>query len=390
MEKIALLGPTHPYRGGIASHTTFLCDALRKKHDVTFFSYASQYPKWLFPGKTDRDSSEEAFTTDDVHYLLDPMKPWTWHQTARAIYECKVERLVVPWWVVFWAPCYYYIISALKFWQPSLTVTFMCHNVVEHEDHFLKRLLTKAVLSLGDTFVVQSGQDETRLRHLIGPRSGIIRGFHPIYEDIAAENTEITPKNEEAQNTILFFGFIRHYKGLDILLEAFAKLKNQRAKLKVVGECWKNFDEYLQLAKSLGIADRTTFVNEYVPNEEVGDHFQKASLVALPYRSASGSGICQMAFSYGLPVVGSAVGSIAEVVVHNQNGFLVQAESPDALAMALDEALKPSINERLRHGVLNIRDRYSWQALAETIVSSHQKSIQETSSIIALTSIETN
>ena len=389
MEKIALLGPTHPYRGGIASHTTFLCDALRAKHEVTFFSYASQYPKWLFPGKTDRDTSADAFTTDSVQYLLDPMKPWTWHQTARAIYDCTVQRLVVPWWVVFWAPCYYYIIRLLKFWQPKLTVTFMCHNVIEHEDHFLKRFLTKRVLSLGDSFVVQSGQDEERLRQLIGRRAGIVRGFHPIYEEIAKKHAQVTALTEEAQKTILFFGFIRHYKGLDILLQAFARMQDKGAKLLVVGECWKNFSGYTELAKSLGITGRVTFVNEYVPNEAVGNYFKRSAVVALPYRSASGSGICQMAYSYGMPVVGSAVGSIAEVVDHNHNGFLVQPESPDALALALTEALKPSTNKRLRRGVLSSRHKYSWEALANIISNSHKERKEEKLTVLTAPSVET-
>ena len=165
--KICLIGPTYPYRGGIAHYTTLLCRALRINHDVKFISFKRQYPRILFPGQSDKDTSREPLKIDNVDYLLDSMNPLTWVEVFKSINAYKPDKVIIPWWVAFWAPQFWSIVSLVKRNVQS-EVVFICHNVIEHESHRLKKLATKAVLSKADRIITHSREDTLRLRESFG------------------------------------------------------------------------------------------------------------------------------------------------------------------------------------------------------------------------------
>jgi glycosyltransferase involved in cell wall biosynthesis len=373
---IALVGPTYPYRGGIAHHTTLLERALRKRHDVRFCSFIRQYPRWLYPGESDRESSESAPRAEDVRYTLDSLNPLTWYRTARQMASPRPDIAIIPWWVVFWAPQFIAISRYLRS-VCSVPIVFFCHNVEEHESSPFKQLATKLVLRGGDAFLCQSEQEAATLRGWFSDRV-VKKVFHPTYAPLGGpENGEreshgksgrANPGGGDHAPRLLFFGFIRPYKGLDILLRAMPEIHSKTgAKLRVVGESWKSTERYLELTRRLDIEDMVEFDFRYVANDELGDVFGPTDLVVLPYRSATGCGVLQLAFGFGKPVVATRVGGIGESVEAETNGILVEPDSPDDLAQGVIRALEPSCLARLGAGVEATSSRFSWDRLVDAL-----------------------
>jgi glycosyltransferase involved in cell wall biosynthesis len=366
--RILLVGPTHPFRGGIAHHTTLLAGALRSRADLTFVSFRRLYIQALFPGASDKDHSDTPIAIDGVRRELDTLAPWTFLRVGRE--ARNYDAVVLPWWVAFWAPFYLLLLAALA---GKSRVIFVCHNVSEHEPHALKDLATKTVLARGDAFVVPSSDEAAKLHRLIGERPTVVTP-HPSYDvfdnqryDRKAARDSLGIRDDD--EVVLFFGFIRPYKGLDVLVRAMQPLlaKRPRALLLVVGECWEDADAYRRAAESLGA--RCRLVMEYVPNEDVERYFKASDVVALPYQSGSGSGIAQIALGMGIPVVATQIGAFDEVIVDGETGLLVPPGDAAALADALATALEPATRTRMSSAIANDRARFSWDALADKIIA---------------------
>ena len=371
--KIGLIGPTYPYRGGISHYTTLLYEALAQHHDVKFISFSRQYPKILFPGRSDKDPSRSALMTGDVQYLIDSINPITWARTAQVFADYGIEALIIPWWVVFWACCFK-TIATLTHRACDAKIVFICHNAVEHESSRWKALITRWVLSGAHRIVTHSTEETETLRQLLGNKSSILTGFHPTYAPLCGPppvNKVLRPKWGLGSRVLLFFGFVRPYKGLATLLRAMAQILPHRAvHLLVVGEFWDDRNVYDELVSSLGISSNVTFVDEYVPNEELPEYFTVADLVVLPYLSASGSGVAQLAYGFGKPVVAGDVGSLKEVIQNGVNGYLVPPGNPDALAKAIIASLDERSLKSLHEEAARTKDRFSWDALVELVCDS--------------------
>ncbi|EGB14691.1 glycosyl transferase group 1 [Pseudodesulfovibrio mercurii] len=368
--RVSLVGPTHPYRGGISHHTTLLCEALKKDHEVQFISYKRQYPAILFPGKSDKDPSADGLHVEGVDFLVDSVNPFTWLQTARAVVRFKPDLLVLPWWVVFWAPLYLVLITWVRWFLPT-RVVFLCHNVLEHEPSALKRAITRLTLSRADRIVTQSQQESEKAKALLGADFPVVTGFHPTYVSLAGGSMDREQAVRELNlsgNVLLFFGFVRPYKGLDVLLEAMPSvLASRDVTLMVVGEFWKDKDAYLEQLDRLGLGEHVRLVDEYVPNEHLGRYFAAADLVVQPYRSASGSGVSQLAYGFGKPVVATRVGNLAEVIEDGRNGLLVPPSDAAALADALVRGLDGPKLAELTDNARLTKERFSWDRLVALI-----------------------
>jgi len=361
--RISLVGPTHPYRGGIAHHTTLLYEALKKKHDVQFISYKRQYPALLFPGKSDKDPSAATLHASGVEFLVDSINPLTWIKTARTIARFKPDLLVLPWWVAFWAPLY----LTLAVWTrltSSTRIIYLCHNVMEHEPSFLKRLITRLTLSRGDRIITQSRQETDKAKVLLGEDFPVTTGFHPTYASLAGETMDRARAAQDLNltgNILLFFGFVRPYKGLDVLLDAMPSILAAReVTLMVVGEFWKDKGKYIEQIDGLGITENVRLVDEYVPNESLPRYFSAADVVVQPYHSASGSGVSQLAYGFGRPVVATEVGNLAEVIEDGVNGMLVPPSDTEALSNAIIASLEETALNRLSVNAQKTKDRFSW------------------------------
>jgi glycosyltransferase involved in cell wall biosynthesis len=369
--KICLLGPAYPFRGGIAHYTTLLCRTLRTNHDVKFISFRRQYPRILFPGQSDKDTSREPLKIDTVDYTLDSINPLTWVKVFQIIKAYKPDKLIIPWWVAFWAPQFWSIVSLVKL-NIQTQVVFICHNVVEHESHPLKKMATKAILSKADRIITHSKEDTWRLKDLLGNGVDAITAFHPTYTDLSKKRftkEQARDKLGLTGNVLLFFGFIRQYKGLDVLLDAMPiVLKEKKLTLLIVGEFWSDKQSYIDKSDRLGISQHIRIVDEYVPNEEIGVYFAASDLIVQPYISASGSGICQIAYGFDRPVIATNVGSLSEVVRDGINGRLVDPGNPRGLALTILESLEPDVLSRFTINANKTKDAFSWEKMANIVL----------------------
>ena len=375
--KIAMIGPSAPFRGGIAHYTTLLYRHLKKRHEVRFFAFKRQYPGWLFPGKTDIDPSISPFAAPGAERVLDSMNPLTWVATAQKIIQSRCDLVILPWWVSFWAPQFLTILSLVHH-RSNAKILFICHNVVAHESKFFDKLLTRIVLSLGDYYIVHSKEDEVNLRSML-PGSVIRRQFHPTYDAFNLDGIAPEPCQKAIavkSPVILFFGFIREYKGLKYLLAAMpAILKKIPLTLLIVGEFWKDKAVYLKMIDDLGIGAHVNIVDAYVPNEDVDQYFNAADLVVQPYVSATGSGVVQMAFGFNKPVVATAVGSLPEIVEDGKTGFVVPPADPFAIVRAVIRFFDENKAVAFGENIKNQQYRFSWDNLVDGIEKTWEMSL---------------
>ncbi len=367
--RIILIGPTYPFRGGISHYTTLLYRCLCKRHDVTFISFTRQYPRLFFPGKTDKDPSLTQIRTDGVVRMIDSMNPATWISTAAAVVKNDPDLVIIPWWVSFWAPQFWTITKIVRHYSDS-KILYLCHNVVEHESKWVDKILTRFVLKTGDLFIVHSKEDHRRIFSMF-PEAKVRRSYHPTYDVFNAghfDPEEVRKLYDIKGNIILFFGFVREYKGLRYLIEALPKvLSKMKVTLLVVGEFWKNKGQYLRLIEEHKVGDNVILIDKYVPNEEVGKYFTAADLIVQPYVSATGSGVIQTAFGFNKPVVATKVGSLPEVVEDGKTGFLVQSKSPDELADAILKFFQIGKPKEFSDNIKDEKYKFSWDRMVDVI-----------------------
>lgn len=367
--KICLIGPTHPFRGGISHYTTLLYSSLRQRHEVYFFAFKRQYPRWLFPGKTDIDPSQAHIRENGAQRILDSMDPLSWFRVAARIIRSNPDLLIIPWWVSFWAPQFWTISFLVKL-ASKTKILFLCHNVVEHESNWGNKILTRCVLSNGDLFIVHSEEDQKNLLGMFNT-TNLRKCFHPAYDVFnQGEFDAIKYKNQLGirGNVVLFFGFVREYKGLQDLLRCLPEvLSKVKVTLLVVGEFWKDKDKYIRLINKLGIEESTVLVDKYVPNEEVGIYFSIADLVVQPYISATGSGVIQTAFAFNKPVVATKVGSLPEVIKHGETGYLVTPNAPHELASSIIRFFREGNTRIFRENIEKGKYKFSWDRMVDTI-----------------------
>jgi glycosyltransferase involved in cell wall biosynthesis len=338
---------------------------------VQFISFRRQYPAWLFPGETDRDSSREPIHPNQVEYLLDPLMPQTWARVAHRIGRYDPDWVILHWWVPFWAAPFRAITASVRR-RTGAKVIFICHNVFPHESSRLGQFWVRLGMGKGQRFITHSPDQKEQLQAVF-PQAPICCTPHPTY---AAFDTgkwqKKTARRElgfEAQdNLLLFFGFVRPYKGLRYLLEAMPMvLERIPVHLLVVGEFWKGKSETEEQIAQLGLADRVTLVDRYVPNEEVALFFRAADLVVLPYESATGSGVLQIALGLGCPAVVTDMGGLREIVVHGETGLVVPPRDSTALARAIIRYFGEGLGSTFVENIHRYQARFSWDALLDAI-----------------------
>jgi len=304
-----LVGPVYPYRGGIAHYTTMLYRALRKRgHEVLMISFKRQYPRWLFPGHSDKDPSKKPLLVEDARYWIDSLNPLSWLVTFWRICRYQPDVLVLQWWTSFWAPAWI-VLGTLQRALLRRPLVYICHNVLPHEARWWDALAARCVLRLGTRFVVQSKEERERLQRLL-PNVPIAVVPHPMYDMFAGERI---PKDEARKRlglpietpVLLFFGIVRKYKGLRDLLRALPSVREQLGNviLVVAGEFWEDKEDYLRLIEDLNIADSVFLYDRYIPNEEIPLFFSAADVLVAPYRQATGSGVVELARGLGKPVI---------------------------------------------------------------------------------------
>jgi glycosyltransferase involved in cell wall biosynthesis len=369
--KVALLGPTYPHRGGIAHYTTLLARALARSHETAIVSFSRLYPKLFFPGTTQFDRSGEALLPPSMpEALLDSVDPLSWRRAGLRLRAMAPDVLVVPWWHPFFGPSLGTAARlARRGGRPKRI--FLCHNVEPHEATPVDRLLAGYGLGAADGFLVHARSEAARLESRAHGRPVRVHP-HPtygIFSEGGVGREEARERLGARGRVILFFGYVRPYKGLADLLEALRlAAPGSWDHLFVVGEFYEPRARYEALFADPAIAPKLTVVDRYVANEEVAAYFAAADVVALPYRSATGSGIAQVALGAGVPVIATRTGGLEDVVEEGVTGLLVEPSHPERLARAIERYFGESLGPSLREGVARGSGRFTWDALVAALL----------------------
>jgi glycosyltransferase involved in cell wall biosynthesis len=365
-KKIIIVGPAYPYRGGNSLYVSFLYDLLKSKFDVIIVNYKLLYPSILFPGTTQNDTSQHIIKEVVSTRLINSINPITWFKTAKFINNQKADLVIFDWWNPFFGPSHRVISSLIKK-QYRNKIVFITENVISHEARFIDRLLTKIGLRNADAFVALSNVVENALKGSTNKK--IYKSALPIYScynlhknlDVKKQKEELGFNKED--NVVLFFGYVRKYKGLNVLLEAFPGIlkSNPNTKLLIVGEFYDSADKYYQQIDILGIRDKVKVVQKFVPNEDVGKYYSVADIVVLPYLTATQSGVLNIAYGFGKPVVVSDVGGLSEDVVEGKTGYIIKPDNPTEIANAVikfyvqrsEVNFEQNINQKLADNLFN-------------------------------------
>lgn len=340
-KKIVLLGPAYPYRGGNAMFIQYLVESLTERFDVTLINYSLLYPDFLFPGKTQFDTSAKQIKAPVSERLINSVNPLSWWRTAQRIKELNADLVCFDWWNPFFGPCHRGI-SALIRSHYKGRMLWITENFISHEARAADMMLTRLGLHHADYFLTLSSKVENDLK-LLSKGRPVFRNELPMFDYSLGQKfhqqTEKQALGIPAETKVLlFFGYVRKYKGLDILLRAFPLIAQRHPdiRLLIVGEFYDNPEEYHAIARETGFESQIIFVNKFIANEEVGRYFAAADLVVQPYRNATNSGILNVAYSFGMPAIVTRVGGLEELVEQHKTGIVVEPFSPEAIADGVD------------------------------------------------------
>jgi glycosyltransferase involved in cell wall biosynthesis len=302
----SLVGPVYPYRGGIAQHSTRLGLALAAAgHNIQVLSFHQQYPGWLYPGRADKDPSIRALPIE-ADALLEPFTISTWRSTTSKIIASRPDLVILPYWTPLWAPAFAFLANQLR--QKAVPLVFLVHNVLPHERLPFDRALASMCLDKGQAFITHSQREAARLQVLLGNQIKVFYQPHPLYDHFQREERSAARQRlgyKPDDFLLLFFGFVRAYKGLDLLIQALASLgpDERQPKVLVAGEFWQKPARFYKQIKKFGLDKTVRLDNRYIPQEEIPWLFSAADLFVAPYIDGTQSGAVRMAMSFNLPIL---------------------------------------------------------------------------------------
>jgi glycosyltransferase involved in cell wall biosynthesis len=345
-----------------------LGEALMSHAEIRGVTFTRQYPGLLFPGKGQLDPKADR-PPFPVEPLLDSINPLSWRRTAAHLERFKPGAVILKWWMPFFGPSFASAVGPLR--KRGTRVILVCDNLLPHERRPFDRTFTRWMLRNSDGYLVMSESVERDLDRL-KPGAPRRRVLHPLYAQFDRGRTS----REEARARLgldgevaVFFGYVRRYKGLDTLLEAWPWVRERRpVQLVVAGEFYEDPTPYRRLAAAAGGEPAVRIMDHYLNDEEVEALFKAADVVVLPYRSATQSGVTHVAYALGVPVITTSVGGLSEIVKPGETGFVIPPEDPQALADAVLRFFDQGLGPRFRSGIEAIRNAHSWQALASRTV----------------------
>ena len=366
--KITMIGPFPPFRGGISDFNYSLSRELSKAQEVQLINFTTQYPRLLFPGKTQfRSDFDDKFKSQRI---LSSVNPLSWNKTVNKICNFNPDLIIFQYWMPFFTFAYNYIIERVKK-QINTEIIAICHNLTPHEDKSFYKSLTKRYLRKVDKFVVMSEVVQSDLENF-KPEAVYKKLFHPLYELFGSELDKQTAQDSlrlKNKNIILFFGLIREYKGLDLLLKSIPLFAHIVKDFQVIiaGECYENPNKYLKIVEALNIEEYVKWDMEFVPDEAVNLYFSAADLVVLPYRSATQSGITKIAYNFNRPVIISDVGGLSEIVENGKTGYIVKPDKQE-LADAIIAFFNGNKFQEFSNNVKQFKGQYSWNTFAAQLL----------------------
>lgn len=367
--KIVLLGTAWPYRGGLASfNERLIAEFQSQSHDAEIYTFILQYPGILFPGKTQYAASP-APQNLKITRLVNSINPFNWIAIGRKLKREAPDLLIIKYWMPFMAPCFGTIAKIAKS-NKHTKVICIADNITPHEPKFYDTYFTKYFIKHCDRFVVMS---ESVLKDLVKLNRDKLRATnpHPLFDNFgpavskqdACKHLGLNPDKKY----ILFFGFIRDYKGLDLLLNSFSKL-NQDIELIIAGEYYTDAKPYQTLIKSLNIQDRVHQFNHFIADEEVKHFFCAADMVVQPYKNATQSGVTQIAYHFEIPMLVTNVGGLPEMVPNNIVGYVTEV-NVEAIAAAVNQFYDENKGAFFKTNLIEEKKRFGWDRMTATILA---------------------
>jgi glycosyltransferase involved in cell wall biosynthesis len=368
--KITILGPAHPYRGGIAALNERLARQLVDEgNEVNIVSFTVQYPKFLFPGKTQFSEQKTTFKFP-ITREINSINPLNWLKTGWKIRKSRPELLIVRFWLPFMSMSLGSICRIVKLNRYTKIIS-IADNIIPHEKRPGDKMLCRYFINSIDGFITMSGSVLNDLGKFNYKKPKILTP-HPIYDHYGPveprEKALLNLNLSKEDRYILFFGFIRDYKGLDLLLKAFSNpyFKPNRIKLIVAGEFYADETKYLDLIKELNLEDDVILRTSYISNKEVQHYFNGADIVAQPYKSATQSGVTQIGYHFNKPMLVTNVGGLAEIIPHMQVGYVVEP-NPDEISKALIDFFENKRMEDFTNNILKEKERFSWDKMTNSM-----------------------
>jgi len=372
-KKIIIIGPAYPYRGGNALFVTQTFEVLKNDFDVKIFNYTLLYPSLLFPGTTQFDKSEKRLFKVPNERLVNSISPLNWYKVSKRIIQEKADLIIFDWWHPFFGFCHGAISSLIKKEYPN-KILFITENVISHEANKVDKFLTTIGLRNASMFLALSKSVEEELKRFAKDRK-IYRSELPRYDYYQTDNNVniLALKSElgiaEDDQVLLFFGYIRKYKGLEILIKAFPKIleKFPNSYLLIVGEFYDNPSTYLKLIDRLNIEKKVKVINKYIPNEEISKYYKVSDVVILPYLSATQSAILNVTYSFKKPVIATDVGGLAEFVEEGKTGVIIKSNSVDEIVKGYEEYLRIKDEVNFKENIIEYNRKNSFDNLPELI-----------------------
>ena len=371
--RIGILGTTWPYRGGLAAFNERLARQFQTEgNEVEIFTFTMQYPDFLFPGKTQYSDSPKPADLS-ISRTMNSINPLSWFSTARKIQKAKIDLLIIKFWIPLMAPCLGTIARLCR--RKGIKVVSILDNVIPHEPHFWDKWLIRYFIHSVDRFIAMSESvKEDCLKFLPAKRhDDVTLNPHPLYDNFG----EAVPKTEarkflnlpQDKTILLFFGFIRDYKGLDLLMRAYKKAYKKDLLLVVAGEFYNNGAQYSELEKDLQLEGTIEWRTDFIPDDKVRYYFSAADLIVQPYKTATQSGVTQIAYHFERPMLVTNVGGLAEIVPNGKVGYVCDV-SEESVAQAISLFANMDTKQREELFSKNIqtqKQKYAWSAMTAKI-----------------------
>lgn len=368
-KKVVMIGPVYPYKGGISHYTGMMYRTLSKKYDVEMISYKMQYPKILFK-KEQKDYNNETFRIKETKFLINTANPINILSVSLYIKKMRPHLVIFQWWHPYFSPCYWLM---TKIMGKRIKTLFVCHNVFPHERFPMDKLLCKLALHNVDYYITQSSMDTEDLKKI---RSNPVytQTVHPTYnmfnmKKMNEQTARRLLKIHNNENVLLFFGFVREYKGLKHLISAMPEIVNviSNARLLIVGDFAGDKDVYQKLIQDKKVEGYIHIYDGYIPDDEVEKYFAASDVVVLPYESATQSGIVQIAYGFFKPVIVTNVGGLPDVVEDGKTGYIVERNNEHQLAEAVIKYFNQNKKSDFSKNIKEEEYKYSWDKMNDII-----------------------
>ncbi len=374
---IIIVGTAHPYRGGLAAFNERLALQFQKEgHHVEMYTFTLQYPGFLFPGKT-QFTNDPAPAGITISRKINSCNPFNWIKVGNQIRNKKPDMVVFAYWMSFMAPCFGTIAKQIRKNHKTRCIGLI-HNMIPHEPNVLDKYLPPYFVKQMDGFTTLSHaviKDIDQFDKHNKPKSW---APHPIYDHYGELIDKIEARKQLGLSAdgkyVLFFGFIRDYKGLDLLIDAFGdlRLQDMGVRLLVAGEFYGDPQPYLNRIRSLDISDIVILHNDYIPDNKVNLYFRACDIVAQPYKTATQSGVTQVAFHFERPMLVTNVGGLPEIVPDGKIGYVVNPDAQD-IADALVRYYKENKEEEFTVGVREEKRKYGWDRMTAAVLNSYSQ-----------------